>query len=993
MADPQATATEPPLGLVVEFQHSARQETLRELHRLAWNFSYCPVVITLEPGLLRVWSCCEPPDIRRPLDRFMIHKVETVDLPEVDDLAIERGAAQALHWINLVSGDFFRSYPERLNRNGRADHMLLHNLRFVRDRLLEVGLSNDDVCHDLLARVIFVQFLFDRKDRSGQPALNPAKLNELHEEGVLGRSHANLQSILNDYDDTYRLFEWLDQRFNGDLFPEKADYCGVPRSSWGLEKEYVKERHLALLADFIGGKLDMPSGQYSLWPYYSFDIIPLEFISSIYEDFVTNRADEEGIHYTPAYLVDYVLDRVLSWDGQEWDLKVLDPACGSGIFLVKAFQRLIYRWKMAHSDCKFVPTQVLQTLLEENLFGVDKDPHAVRVASFSLYLAMCDEIDPRRYWTQVKFPTMRGRRLINADFFEENRIGFDSRVDVGSYDIVVGNAPWGQNLITGAARLWASSKMHSWPIANNDIGTLFLSKGALLLKQNGFLALIQSANSLLFHSSASAQTFRQKLFTMYHVKEVINLAALRFEIFNRKPQQARRSIAPTCIIVLRASAPDKDDTVIYTSPKQIDQLADELRIVIEPHDIRRLSAREAAHEIDIWAVLMWGHKRDRTLINLLKRFPNLLDLSNKNRVKVREGIIFGDRRKSQPRLLRRPILNSRHFPNDTLLYLDSESLPKLTDDRTDFRASTDFEAFSLPQLIIKQGWQKAVSRFQARLTRSAREEGVLCNQSYITVHASEKEEEVLEAACLSYNSMIATYFLFLTSGRFATYRPEPLMKELLAVPMPTPRPGLLDGVTSKAEIDLRIFQAFGLKDAERALVEDLFNYTLPDFRGDRWSPGRQRTTRSFEGNEERNLVHYCKYFIRVLRAGFGRDKAVAAKIFEESGSALPYRLVAFELDRAANEEITFVRLSSPELLGELDRLNRIWRERQARGSSIYYERIVRIYDSANGAPTVFVLKPDAVRYWTRSSGLSDADEVALDLFSWYREPRSARAVS
>ena len=83
-----------------------------------------------------------------------------------------------------------------------------------------------------------------------------------------------------------------------------------------------------------------------LWPQYAFDVIPLEFISSIYETFVTKRASGDGIYYTPSYLVDFVLDRVLPWDGTDWDLKVIDPACGSGIFLVKAFQRLVHRWKL-----------------------------------------------------------------------------------------------------------------------------------------------------------------------------------------------------------------------------------------------------------------------------------------------------------------------------------------------------------------------------------------------------------------------------------------------------------------------------------------------------------------------------------------------------------------------------------------------------------------------------------------------------------------------
>ncbi len=81
--------------------------------------------------------------------------------------------------------------------------------------------------------------------------------------------------------DTFALFKWLNGRFNGDLFP----------SSYSAEEREVKTSHLNTLADFVRGQLQMENGQYLLWPQYSFDTIPLEFISSIYEEFVTKRKD------------------------------------------------------------------------------------------------------------------------------------------------------------------------------------------------------------------------------------------------------------------------------------------------------------------------------------------------------------------------------------------------------------------------------------------------------------------------------------------------------------------------------------------------------------------------------------------------------------------------------------------------------------------------------------------------------------------------------
>src|SRR5712692_1402869 len=197
---------------------------------------------------------------------------------------------------------------------------------------------------------------------------------------------------------------------------------------------------------------------------------------------------------------------------------------------------------------EIIRAENLRGLLEKNLFGVDKDPHAVRVASFSLYLAMCDEIDPKHYWTQVHFPPMRQRRLINADFFEETHPGFRTKADASTYDLVIGNAPWGEELLTPAAKEWANEKTRKWPVANKGIGTLFLPKAAALSKPSGRISMIQSASSLLFNRSGPACEFRKKFFTSFHVEEVVNLSALRFKVFNQKTRSTQKSVAPSCII-------------------------------------------------------------------------------------------------------------------------------------------------------------------------------------------------------------------------------------------------------------------------------------------------------------------------------------------------------------------------------------------------------------------------------------------------------------
>ena len=979
MADPKGTTSEPPVAIVAEFQSEVRADTLRELHRLSWNFSHSPTVITIEPALLRVWSCCEAPDPDRPIDQYLVEKLPAEYLDGGPTDGLEARATRALHWINLVSGQFFAEHSHRFNRGGRADQMLLENLRYIREELANRGLDDEDTCHDLLARVIFVQFLFDRKDPDGKPALTESVLLRLHQEGTLQNCHSSFRSILFDYDDTYRLFDWLNAKFNGDLFPGEGATPEERARGWANEKRIVESSHLSLLARFIGGDLDMPSRQMLLWPQYSFDVIPLEFISSIYETFVTNRASKEGIYYTPSYLVDFILDRVLPWDGVDWDLKILDPACGSGIFLVKSFQRLVYRWRRANPD-KQLRAEVLRKMLERNLFGVDKDGHAVRVACFSLYLAMCDEIEPRHYWTQVKFPPMRNRRLVSSDFFCEHHKGFSTNGGIDSYDLVVGNAPFGANVITDVARSWAESDGRRWCIPNNDIGGLFLAKGAELSSRSGTVALIQSANTLLFNVGTAAR-FREQLFTKYCVETVYNLSALRFRVFKRKTHVKKQSVAPVCVIVLRNKKPCLDDPIQFVSPKHLRPLVDEFTILIEPHDRRTLTVRAAIADPSVWPRLMWGRPRDFQLLDKLARYPTLSRPPAETTVKSRQGVTFGDRQKPAPYYEGKRMFDERLIAPSGKWSFDSRDFPVAHNVRVHSRASTNVEAFSWPQLILKHSWNRSSGRFHAWLSESVDEASVLCNQSYVSVHA---DTAVLHAATVAHNSKVAVYFHFLTSGRFAAYRPKLAKDEMLGLPIPFPDIGLLRGLENYAQLDERAFELFGLKEAERVLIEDAVEYTLDDHLRGCESKGHERTSRGDETRDECHLRSYCAHLLRVLTAGSGRDRSASATIFRCTPERMPYRLVAVALGGNGGNNVDVRDVTSNALLEELERLGQA--ELGATGGS-YGERILRVYEVNEGVPTIFLLKPDQKRFWTRSMGLQDGDEVALDLFVWQQETR------
>ncbi len=1007
-ADPSSAASDAPLAIVCEFDSAPKPATLLELHRLSWNFCHSPLLVTLEPGLVRAWNCCEKPSDDAEL---ALLPAEDLKLAEhrfgTGQPNLAEQAANTLHWVSLITGDFLRRKEAegRVKVEHRADRMLLDNLKFIRKRLLEMKVKGEmlsqDTCHDLLARVIFVQFLCERKDSGGDTALGSTQFKALHEQGRLSQPYLKFDAILANKADTYALFRFLDRHFNGDLFPGK----GLPRSqkkaAWLKEMNEVQPEHLLELAKLLDGRLQAEINQLCLWRHYSFDTIPLEFISSIYEEFVTKRKaseqeetapksakKKEGVVYTPGHLVDFVLDRVLPWADKQWNIKVLDPSCGSGIFLVKAFQRLMHRWRLANENKPMEP-RFPRRLLERNLFGVDIDPDAVRVASFSLYLAMLDELDPKLYFRRTKFPNLYRRRLIPADFFEEGNGGF--KTDPGSrkkYDLVIGNVPWGEDMMTGTGTDWA--KKHRWPVADNNIGPLFLAKALTLTKTTGRVALLEPAGALLvnYHSPE----FRKRLFSEFKLEAVFNFSPLSRVLFEKAD-------SPCALAIVRPVPPD-GQAFYYCSPKRQQTIEDKYRIVIEAHDGHWVYQNEIQSKDEVWSALIWGGRRDMSLIRDTSSGDSLSNLQSKRHIFVREGFIRGDRKKKQLALEGRRIFEADDFPPRSFLRLRAADLEPTDDLMVHSRDSTSFRAFDLPQLIIKSSWTKETARFRAVSVESVPAiGGVICKQSYVSVSAAPDYGAWLEAACLLFNSNLAVFRLLLTSGRFAFYRTEPLVSDLLALALPPAANGLLDGLKSFKDVDEKACKLFSLDESELALVEDLCDYTLPDYRGDASSPGYQQTARKLNpvGSRMRaGMAEYCRFFIDVIRAGFGDDKAVSAVVYHETNNTrLPVRLVAFHLDWPGQETVRSEALSNEDLCTRLTDLADAVRTDGRKASEDYQGRTTRIFSfvKAGGRriPTVFLIKPDQQRFWTRSMALRDADAVAADIMTWRGVANEAEA--
>lgn len=967
--NPTDDNSDAPLSIVCEFSTAITSQILRETRKLSWNFCRSPLLITIEPHLIRAWSCYEKPDAQS--GEFPANPIVDEGLDETAN--IDR-LIDSLHWIQLASGQFFAQRANRFDRNQRADTTLLNNLRYVR-QLLTADLP-EEIAHDFLARIIFIQFLFQRTDSRGNAALSPRKLESLHQKGVLSQTYTKLAEILRSKSDVFSLFHWLNGRFNGDLFPDNYRH----------EKNLVKKTHLDCLGDFVDGKLKMRNGQYLLWPHYSFDAIPLEFVSSIYEEFVTKRRDKaerEGIgeHYTKPFLVDFMLDKILPWSGGDHDIKILDPCCGSAVFLVKAFQRLVYRWKAANPG-REPSTPFLRKLLEENLFGVDREPNAIRVASFSLYLAMCDEIDPRYYWSEVRFPHLRQVTLRNSDFFSEDLEGIRSKEDEGSYDLIIGNAPWGEESLTTLAQQWA--EQHGWRAADKQGGTLFLAKAAGLCKGNGRICMIQPAGSLLFNVSPTALEFREKLFRNHKVDEVINLSDLRFlKLFPK-------AVGPACIIIMR-SLPPEDEPIAYWSPKKTQTGEDQYRVVIEAQDLNWVWPEEAANDPVIWPALMWGGRRDLALIRRLKNEAETLGSG------IKKGDWFFERgfqrgtknARDFPARIGYPVLEDHTLWDKCPIASDVSRFP--INENPMFERRRKLEVFKLPATVLKESWTAtAGEKFRGIFVAPSKEhDTLLVSNSFLAIKSQSKGS--LCAFTIALNSSFAVYYLFMTSGRLASYRPSLRNKDLEEMPLPKEKLTVQQlKEMNEADLDAIAFDLYKLNSVERNLVNDFFDVTLRDSRDAVGSPGRNPVSTGVD-EDCTKLETYSRWFIDVIRSGFGHDKQVCASIFVSNDEKpLPFCLIGIHLEWPNQPLIRYERLNNRSLLEKLKELDKAQISKDMRREGLYYKRVTRIYqtitimDQGRGrkVPTVFLIKPNQERYWTISMAVRDADEVSMDIFQW-----------
>ena len=390
----------------------------------------------------------------------------------------------------------------RLKKRVSIDKSLLEDLMHVRSLIAsDIGKNyprkyeineKDEIIQRIIDRLIFIR-------RCEDTGINIENLT-LREVQELpnNKAYPKLKEIFKRYNDVY----------NSGLFAIAKDN--------DCDKIIINGEIIKKLAQYLYESKD---GKYI----YNFDWIDADVLGQVYEQYLgkllaqtrsgkaklTNgqvHRKEQGIYYTPTYIVDYIVKNTVgellkNKKIKAKDLRILDPACGSGSFLIKAFDYLYDKLSSGEDSKQYrIDSQgqysIKTEILKNNLYGVDLDNKAVEITKLNLLLKAAEK--NRRLPEEIDVNIKHGNSLINDETvaglnafkFEEQ---FKDIMSKGGFDVVIGNPPYvkardTKDLVT--RKFIEESGQYKTPYKMWDLYIAFVERGIQLLKTDGFFAMI-----------------------------------------------------------------------------------------------------------------------------------------------------------------------------------------------------------------------------------------------------------------------------------------------------------------------------------------------------------------------------------------------------------------------------------------------------------------------------------------------------------------------
>jgi hypothetical protein len=716
----------------------------------------------------------------------------------------------------------------------------------------------------------------------------------------------------------------------------------------------------------------------------------------VYDRFLGEREKERresGAYYTPMFLADTVVSQL--WEMLPAEVRssgrFLDPACGSGIFLVRSFQRLCEHWRSMNEGGS-IPWSTLLSLLSQ-IHGWDVNGNAVRVAVFSLYVALLEEVSPRDIRGLISrgkiLPEMWGKTLACRDFF-------DVKPDDTGYDAIIGNPPWTSRRGTDRSSLrWC--KEHGLKPPSGEDAWAFSWKAVSHAAEGGLVAFVLPAMGFLHNNAQQAIDVRDDFFRRFRVRRIINFADLRFQLFEG-------AIRPAALIIYeRARKGCFPYHFDYWVPKADLNLRIKRIITLSSADKQALSVATVINNPLVFKQRLWMRAPEAKLFSYLSRLPKIGDLVtafgsiSRRKQDLRDQWVIGQGYQPLHKINEvgdGPAPDVSKFVG-VLPDIPIEAFSRLAVSIRELRpaASSTVRRFGFEhgftadaRILVPRGVETAQSRLRAAYCdEPATFQHIL--QAIVVPPGEEARAKLLTALL---NSRVAVWYAFHGTASFGSDRPEVSQADLLRLPFPSPTDVADEGAAERAasrlvqiidealeraketfslqtdesailrEIDRLAYAYFGLSTDEVSLVDDAVESIIPAVQ-----PHEGHFPRLWESPDARQRALYANTLASSLRQWFD-NRPIDARLVARSTDLAVLRLRINRSDEYREDQ-------QEEITGVLENLSE--HIHQPLDGNFQLMPDIRVFIDES----LYLIKPMQMRYWLQLAALADADAVALDL--------------
>lgn len=947
-----------PAALFVDVD-SFDPDTLLRINRIqnnAWNYRKVLFLFVQSPTEIRVYNCYEKPVFLRKDEcdskvEQEIKKLELIQCSDNSDQCTLDTFLTIFSRIGIDCGYIWTAekFKDKINFQHRLDKYLVTVLSETADKLEKNGLPKD-IIHGLLMRSLFILFLEDKG------AAKEAGLYESIREGC-----DSYFDILKDKEATYLLFEKLQSHFNGNITPL------IPN-----EEKIVSAEHLNLVRScFMDGDVSCDPTLFTDWRLFNFKIIQVELLSEIYELFLGALKHERGQYYTPHGLVDLILGDKLPIANSNYNVKILDLACGSGIFLVESYRRLIARWKYQNKTDK-ISFSELTELLRNNIFGIEIDSTAIKVAAFSLYIALIDELDPKTLWIRddCRLPYLIYEKDDSYSAHNgKNLFRMDTIADVNQdllpeINLVVGNPPFGKKGVSSSIKKYCKAQGFA-----TETVLPFIHKSVQFCPK-GDIALIFNTK-ILTDTNKSYCRFRDWLFKKNYVERLYNLSILRKTPKGFGGQLFNSATGPISIIYFKHEQPSAiSDTIEYWAPKTYIRSNSVDGVLINNNDICHLPRTECQNpQTKIWKVAQWGNFASFRLLEKLKRLNGSLSESG---WKFSRGL-----NSEKPEFFPDTMIRT----NGIGKYFTNSDAVRISNTRGFRREKDKNDLFIPPFILFSEGLH------QSDIACSLFYEPWYCTTAAYVTRSRDLVDMKYLVAYL--NSDLAKFQLFLTTSTWGIERDRILPDEISAISSPfvtnykEERKNIIAAFDKIVElkkstlvneqelivqeqiISNEFARLFRLSEKEIYLIHDTIKFNFDLFKNGYKSQGFHRTLL------KENRI-YAETICKALNDFFGNAPIKVGATAYETTLNDPLNIIRIHFGQMANQIDVHDFSNYKKLLSEIDKILT-----QEKSSSIYIQKNLKYYEGDN----VYLIKPNQKRFWTRSQAEEDAAALIADIMN------------